>query len=442
MGGGMGGMGNVHMSGSGGSGGFGGMGGMHGGGMGGGFPGGGQPQAAEPVYSSSDPVYHLSKSKFPDVKANYIWLVHFYKSSDPNTGAPYHDRVIKAATALKSHGVKVGVVDCDTEAELCQSELASTDSTGKTKRQQRNKQQVLSDLSLPVFKTVVGKRSYVYDAVDSNNQPIEISAKALYEFVSSKGAQASVVQTVQAKGDLKSVEPNPYDIANLRLPSQVHQLLSRTAADKVKYSSGLAAVLLTSKFETPLLLKSLAFHFRSQVAFGESRGGSDSMLQLFLGEEYHKQSKKAEKSADSDESSSRLLLVCSGSDPTAFKEYTGDMKSFTDIEKFITGAIKDKKQFCDKKAREAVTWKTGLLSASSDSLMKKPVKELMNILTRLKFMEDVITDSGSSGNEKSDIVTEIMDLVKNSKSGVNSKSHSKEFKPRNAGKKGSVGSDL
>jgi hypothetical protein len=395
-----GGMGGVNMGGSGGMGGMGGMGSMGGrsGGMGGMHQG---QQKPEPVYVAADPVHMLSKSKFPDHKANYIWLVHFYRTSDQATGAHYHDRVVKAAAALKSQGVKVGVVDCDSQQELCQIEL-SRDNSKQKKQPPRSKQNIASELSLPTFKVIAGSRSYLFDNRDENNQPVEITAKSLYEFVSSKLSPLPTSGSSE-----KNVEPPSFEIANLRLPSQVHLLLKSSATDKSKSSSGMAAVLLTSKFDTPLLLKSLAFHFKGQLAFGESRGGSESMSQLFFGASQDKSSAKAE----NQEGSSRLLLVCGGNDPHAFKEYTGDMKSFTDIERFVSVTMKEKKLFCDKKAKETTAWRNSLASMSHETLMKKPVRELMAISSRLKFVNDMVTDSNGSGSEKTDLAIEIYSML-------------------------------
>lgn len=398
--GGMGGMGgvNVNMGNAGGMGG--GMGNRHGGPMGGG--GMGQQQRPEPVYTAADPVTMLSKAKFPDKKANYVWLIHFYSSSDPNTGALYHDRVVKVAATLKLQGVKVGVVDCDVQKDLCQAEL-----TAETRTRAQSKQRSTSDFSLPAFKVVVGSRNHIFDKKDENNQPVEITAKSLYEFVSDK------VLPVQSAASGKAVDS--FDIMNLRLPSQVYNLIHKSALDRAVSSSGLAAVLLTTKFDTSLLLKSLAFHFKGQVAFGESRGGSESISQIFFGSERGKSSSKADNQEQA--STSRLILVCGGNDPYSFKEYTGDMKSFASIEKFMVAAIREKRTFCDKKAKETMAWKNSLMQLSHQELMKKSVSELKSIVDRLRFLNDNVVDtSGGMGSiEKTDLAVEVYSLLQQSK---------------------------
>lgn len=197
-----------------------------GGGGGGGFPGGGafgafgqqqqQQQQAPELFPKDGKVVRLGKPKFPDKSSKYVWLIVFYSNDSQHCQQAKPNVDSLAAKAA----FKVGSVDCgrnEREAQFC------------------NKQGVdMQDL--PRFATVIDGKVNLMP--DDNTIP---SAKTLHDFVLE---QIPKVQNIN------------------HVPQIKERLLS---------SNKPAVLLLTDKYETSSLYMNLAYQYRSQFVFGESR---------------------------------------------------------------------------------------------------------------------------------------------------------------------------
>lgn len=219
---------------------FGSSGGASGGGRhfggGGGFPGGGfggfgqqQQQQAQELFQKGGAVARLGAPKFPDKRSKYVWLIVFYSN---NSQACVQAKPQVEAVAKKA-SFKVGAVNCeanDREAQFC-------------------KKQGVTTQQLPRFATVInGKVDFLPQ--DDNTIP---SAKALHEFVTEQ-------------------LPKPQNINHV---SQIQERLLSSPDQP-------GVLLLTDKYETSSLYMNLAYQYRFQFVFGESRAKN-----LNLAKEFH-----------------------------------------------------------------------------------------------------------------------------------------------------------
>lgn len=219
--------------------GFGGGGGFPGGGGGfpgggGGFPGGGFPggrQRVEELYPKSSPIAKLGRRKFPDGSSKNIWLVTFY---DNNSEACQQSQATVNKLASKFTGsVKVGAVNCGQESDFCEEMGASL-------------------RRLPAFATVVEGNVSIFE---KSQAP---SAKELYNFVVDN-VPFSLVQQV-----------NRVD--------QIRDKLMTSSSNRRHKGS---ILLLTDKYETSILYASLAYHYRKNLSFGETRAKNIALAREF-----------------------------------------------------------------------------------------------------------------------------------------------------------------
>merc|ERR1711871_1348984 len=139
----------------------------------------------------------LSKDKFPDIKSNYIWLIHFYgMRTSPNTPIETPEQTqkskkvfLKVSSQVKGYGIKAGAVNCgasNSHSQFCQQKGIQSTS----------------------FAVVIGDRIVVADGKDGSTSmsSISMTSKDLYKFV-----------TTSILGDGES----PY-ITDIRTTSHLH----------------------------------------------------------------------------------------------------------------------------------------------------------------------------------------------------------------------------
>ncbi len=94
-------------------------GGRCGGGCRAGGTGGGRHGGSSDIYSKGSPVAKLSMKKFPKAGNRYLWLVQFY--SPGCIHCKNSVSVIEQVALATSDLIKVGVVNCEKQHDLCQS---------------------------------------------------------------------------------------------------------------------------------------------------------------------------------------------------------------------------------------------------------------------------------------------------------------------------------
>lgn len=227
--------------------------GMFGGMGGGGFGGGGgarrgprqqqgQGQTRE-LFPKDSPVgiAPLGLGKYPDKQSKFLWVVVFY---DNNSNACVEIKPSIESFAQKVKGTfKVGAVNCR---------------KGK-KDQDFCRKHGVNPHELPVFGVVVDGRTHLYKDEEKNSPTM----KELHEFALKQSPFARV-QTINH-------------------PSQIELKLLQPAKTERKIGS---ILLLTDKYETSPKYVSLAYQFKDDFNFGESRGKTQSMAKHFNVKKY------------------------------------------------------------------------------------------------------------------------------------------------------------
>ena len=248
-----GGSGNFHVNfdGSGGPG-FGGGGGFESmfnmGGMGGGMGGGRQRQQQAPsqeLYpkNSSTGIAPLGKAKFPNASSKFVWIVVFYANDDP-ASQQIKGAIEKLAAGVKG-SFKVGAFNCKRspqEMQFCTDKEIN----------------VQKPNALPSFGVVVNGEFFKFDS--SEKAP---SMKAIHEFALSE-APFSLIQQCNH-------------------PAHVEDRLTSVAKSQQKVGS---ILLLTDKYETSSKYMALAYQYRNEFVFGESRAKTLSMAQKYKIKKY------------------------------------------------------------------------------------------------------------------------------------------------------------
>jgi len=224
-----------------GGGGFGAQGGFPGDGGGFGAQRGGRQQQAEELFPKNSPsgIAPLGKAKFPDKSSKYLWMVVFYDNNSQEC-AQIKSSIESFATKTKGT-FKVGAVNCrrgQADMDFC-------------------KKQKIDVQNLPAFGFVVDGKIHVHT---EGNKP---SMKQLHDF---------------------AIEKTPFEnVHMINHPSTIDERLKN--ASKKQYKIG-SILLLTDKFETSPKYASLAYQFRDQFVFGESRGKTLSMAKHFNVKKY------------------------------------------------------------------------------------------------------------------------------------------------------------
>jgi len=236
-----------------GGGGFGGMGGGFGG-MGGGM-GGNQGAPPQDLYPKGSMVSRLKTGKFPDSTSKHVWLIEFYSPGCPHCRNFVHNWETLAENLRGI--IKVGAVNCQIDAQLCQQQ---------------------------------GVRAY---------PTIKLAFQDKY---------------MEYKGDRSPKQIKKWAYENM--PSDKIQNLVRGAsvddflAGPCKSSRSKACVvLLTDKYETSAMYKSIAYQFRNSIAFGEVRGSNVNLASRFGVKKYP-----------------LLVVICNGDEQTV-TEFAGEYTS-------------------------------------------------------------------------------------------------------------------
>ena len=203
-----------------------------GGGFGGGHGGGRARPPPDLFPKETSKVARLGKPKFPNASSKHLWLIMFYSSDSREA----HDAaaVLEKLAAKTTLAYKVGAVDCR-----------------KTEREhQFCIEKGVDDESLPQFAMVVDGEVKFYDDGD-----YAVTTKGLHEFCQSHMPQ--------------------HLIHNVNNAPQLEERLF------LKEGEQPAVLLLTDKYETSSLYYSLAYQFRTDFVFGESRAKNLKLAQQF-----------------------------------------------------------------------------------------------------------------------------------------------------------------
>jgi curved DNA-binding protein CbpA len=212
-------------------------------GGGGGWGGGGRPQQQQQqpdlFPKEHKTVAKLGSPKYPDKSSKYIWFVMFYVNDRACAACKEQLELL----AEKTKGTfKVGAMDCgksDKEAAFC-SKLGVED--------------------FPTFAFVIDGKTRIFE--EANRVP---SAKSMHEFAMS-----------QMPRDL---------VVNINHVQQIQERIlgsspNRNTINKNTKMAG-SVLLLTDKYETSALYFSLAYKYRSNFLFGESRAGNLNLAKEF-----------------------------------------------------------------------------------------------------------------------------------------------------------------
>jgi curved DNA-binding protein CbpA len=297
----------------------------------GGFGGSGNAKKSQYIYSPTDKVVMLSGTKFPDRKANNLWLAQFYNGND-QAFQTFKPTFVKLAQQLNTQGVKTGAVDCTSDRALCQRKGV--------------------DASIaPAYILVVG------DTITHFNE--NPSMKNLYDFVLNVDVPMTNLRTLQQTKKFATIKSD------------------RSRKGRV--------ILLTSRFETPLLFKAIAHRVRSWASTGEIRG-ENTVLAQALGVL----------------SQPSLLVLCPNNDGylAATKLFNGSLKNFREVSEWLDAFGKDIYQNCLIMKHNSLYH---AMELNENQLRKKKVGELRQILETL----------GGSYNpqkmlEKEDVVNAIL----------------------------------
>jgi hypothetical protein len=171
----------------------------------------------------------LGKAKFPDKSSRFLWVVVFYDNNSQACAQIKED--VENFSEKTKETFKVGAVNCkrgQADADFC-------------------KKQKIDVQSLPSFAFVVDGQIHTY----TKGTP---TMKQLHDF---------------------AIEKTPFDrVHMINHPSVIDERLKNPSKKEKKFGS---ILLLTDKYETSSKYASLAYQFRDQFIFGESRGKTLSM---------------------------------------------------------------------------------------------------------------------------------------------------------------------
>jgi curved DNA-binding protein CbpA len=324
-----------------GGGGFPGFGGFGGGGGFGGFGGGQQRQPQQPVEDMYAPkpehIFPLSSSKFPDSSSTQVWLIQYYSSSNQQCKA-FKEQFIKLAETLAKAGVKVGVVNCDKHNSLCAD----------------------NGRSPPSIQLRYDGENIVHEGT--------LTLKAVHQFV---------------------VEKAPARVKNIRTQAQVESIHDSDSdpAKKAKGAGGPALLYWSAKYDTPLLLKTLAQQYKGKLVVGEVRGGNKALAGVYGVESFPE-----------------LMVVCPGGLGSArtTEKFTGDVKEISEIHAFLKGFVEEDK--CKKLRSQARKKRV----AVRDEVSRLTLEDLQKM--RVKQLKGLVEDLGLSGQLTGEVMEKV-DLV-------------------------------
>jgi hypothetical protein len=206
-----------------------------------------QPKEAPELYPSSDktsPVARLGKKKFPDASSKNLWFVVFYENDD-KASQQVKPSIVKLAEGSKGT-VKVGAVNCgssELETRFCQETLGSME-------------------AVPGYAFIVNGEVIPYNLGGASASTFIPTEKALHEFI---------------------MEHMPFnEVQNINRMDQIQTKLLQPAlcGDATQPKVG-SIFLLTDKYDTSPMYASMAYTYRQDFVFGESRAKNLKLAKEF-----------------------------------------------------------------------------------------------------------------------------------------------------------------
>jgi len=194
-------------------------------------------------------VARLGKPKFPNKKSKNMWLIMFY--ANDNKESREVSKIYESLAAQSNLPYKVGAVDC----RMSPREKIFCADRG------------IDSAKLPSFSLVIDGKIITYADYDYRSS----SSKAFHTFC------------------MDNI-PKKY-INNINnIPQMEERILFQSASNpnpNIKNRSSLPAVLLvTDKYETSSMFYSIAYYFRNDFIFGESRAKNLKLSQAFAVKTY------------------------------------------------------------------------------------------------------------------------------------------------------------
>ena len=303
--------------------------------------------------SKTEGVVPLSAKKFPTSETSHnIWFVQFFGTEDESLH--FKQNFVKLAKQLAGQGIKTGAVNCEEEFRLCSRK-------GATRAPRRPS-------ALPVYAIVSGDEVLFYDDY-VKEQSAEITAKGLYDFITTVPAEEMGVK-----------------LANLRTVEQAHALARPRGRLRARL------ILFTSRFDTPLLFKAVAFRVRDWAQTSEVRGDNHVLAELF-----------------GVKGMPAMLVLCASKDSNIgdVEIYHGDLRDFKVVFAWLDdfqGEIGDRCDAAQKRRRQ------------SDDALRKDARRLSpSALRRMKSsrLKQMLAAVGGVFNpqkmlEKDDIVRAVL----------------------------------
>eukprot|EP01038_Epipyxis_sp_PR26KG_P005566 gene5566-7688_t len=313
-----------------------------------------QQQQTATFYTSADGITDINSKTFP-LNSNQIWIIQFYTISDKSIN--FKEKFIKLVSMMNEQGVKVGAVNCEQQKDLC------------------NKYNIRN---YPDFMILFGKKQILFSSSPNGDS---LTSNNLFQFINS---------------DV------PNEVINLRLVNQARDFVTITCTNRLTSSSGIGLILFTSKFETPLIMKSLAYLQKGKIAIAEVRGSNSQLIQEF---------KLDEKKLPT------MFVVCGGSEIMAYEILPSNvnLKNYNEIIKFTS---KFNQKYCSNLIKKAKSTKASNIKSAKEAfklsakeLKKKSITELTNILTQLEvsvvgfvekndFVQAILSLAEKAGNKK------------------------------------------
>ena len=176
-------------------------------------------------YSKSDGIVEITSNKYPTSRSTEVWILQFFMKLNDNK----KEKFVKMSKNLSQQGVKFGAIDCNSEQELCRLKGILASAAGNN----------------PSVKLHAGSKEIDYE---ENSGALSFSQFLVNEI--------------------------PSDVKNLRLVSQIEEFVSLSKYSKASY--GVSLILISAKFDTSLVLKTVAFHLKGKVSVGEVRGAGSN----------------------------------------------------------------------------------------------------------------------------------------------------------------------
>lgn len=365
----------------------------------------GSSKKSAPIPDIYDKVKHanvnaLSSKHFPMdpnksfITSNGVWLVHFYSPGNPTAKGLVNVVNEVANHLLSRYEIHVGVVNCKNEGALCKKYAPQTPA-----------------FHLFVPSTKINKKSKKYE--HHVNIPLEGRTHT------KKSLLGVINENILPHKNIKGITPvdQPH-VYNIRLKEHLSEFSSNLLHRNKQLPYGL--VYLTSSFDTPLLVKTLAYTLIASdrrkkkpsqlLKVAEIRGNNVALAREF-----------GLSNTDLKDSWEYLYMVCgtNNGNMLASMPYTADLKNVRDIQDFIhtfqnpnkcVEIVEEGERLLHTKRSEV----NKFLKLSREQLERKRVKELVDYLTYdvSHIYPDLVKASDLAAlTEKSEYISFILDIT-------------------------------